>query len=190
MYFMSSNSNDIMDNNISFNLNGMYLYQSSQGDSHKLVNNLIWNNTNAGVYVNSSNSNYFGYNNTRNVIWNNSYGLYMNISSTGNRVYENNITTNTICGVFVASPDCSGNQFYNNNFINNTLYLDRQAYDVGGNGWDNGYSAGGNYWSDYNGSDLTGPEGIPDGIGDTPYTIAPSEAGNVDQYPLMEPKKW
>jgi parallel beta-helix repeat protein len=114
----------------------------------------------------------------------------MNISSTGNRVYENNITLNTICGIFVATPDCSGNRFYNNNFINNTLYMERQAYDVGGNYWDNGYSAGGNYWSDYTGTDLTGPNDVPDGIGDTPYDIAPPDVGNVDQYPLMEPKKW
>jgi len=187
LYLLLSNSNDIQSNNISFNGgSGIYLLQSSQGDSFPIQGNLIWNNSDAGIFINSSGSNYVAHN----IIWNNSYGLYMNISSTGNRVYENNITTNTICGVFIASPDCSGNQFYNNNFINNTLYLDRQAYDVGGNGWDNGYSAGGNYWSDYNGSDLTGPESIPDGIGDTPYTIAPSEAGNVDQYPLMEPKKW
>jgi len=76
--------------------------------------------------------------------------------------------------------------------------MGRQAYDVGGDDWNTQYSydnitgngSGGNYWSEYNGTDLTGPGGTPDGIGDTPYDLAPSVAGNVDQYPLMAPKNW
>jgi len=122
----------------------------------------------------------------------------MSDSSNSNTILENNITTNTVCGVFIVSSDCTNNLFYSNNFINNSLYLGRQAYDVGGNSWNTQYTydnitqkgSGGNYWNDYDGNDTTGPEGIPDGIGDTPYTIAPSSAGNVDQYPLMEPKRW
>ncbi len=56
------------------------------------------------------------------------------------------------------------------------------------NAWDIGYPSGGNYWSDYNGSDLlSGPyqnETGGDGIGDTPYVI---DVNNMDKYPLMEP---
>jgi hypothetical protein len=47
------------------------------------------------------------------------------------------------------------------------------------NVWDDGYPSGGNYWSDYNGTDVNG-----DGIGDAPYII---DASNQDNYPLMNP---
>jgi len=56
------------------------------------------------------------------------------------------------------------------------------------NFWDDGYPSGGNYWSDYKGTDLySGPyqnETGSDGIGDTPYVIY---GDNVDHYPLMNP---
>jgi hypothetical protein len=45
--------------------------------------------------------------------------------------------------------------------------------------WDNGYPSGGNYWSDYHGTD-----GNNDSIGDTAYTI---DSNNQDRYPLMMP---
>jgi hypothetical protein len=52
--------------------------------------------------------------------------------------------------------------------------------------WDNGYPDGGNYWSDYTGTDVYSGAGqnMPgsDGIGDTPYVI---DAHNRDNYPLM-----
>jgi hypothetical protein len=56
------------------------------------------------------------------------------------------------------------------------------------NTWDNGYPSGGNYWSDYNGTDsFSGPyQNLPgsDFIGDTPYVI---NSNNTDHYPLMIP---
>jgi len=56
------------------------------------------------------------------------------------------------------------------------------------NVWDNGYPSGGNYWSDYNGTDMYGGsyqnETGSDGIGDTPYVI---NEKNRDNYPLMNP---
>jgi len=54
--------------------------------------------------------------------------------------------------------------------------------------WDDGYPSGGNYWSDYNGTDLFSGsyqnETGSDGIGDTPYVI---DENNQDNYPLIAP---
>lgn len=68
---------------------------------------------------------------------------------------------------------CLDNVFHHNNFVNAPAnpYLAQQ------NIWDNGCE--GNYWSNYDGSDLDG-----DGIGDTPHTLTPN---NTDHYPLMNP---
>jgi hypothetical protein len=72
--------------------------------------------------------------------------------------------------------------------VNNT----NQVYTYfSNNTWDDGYPSGGNYWSDYAGSDsffgvyknLTGS----DGLGDTPYNIG---VDNVDHYPLMSPYEY
>jgi len=74
---------------------------------------------------------------------------------------------------------------YQNNFINNTqqvLPIPDPFLTM-----DNGYPSGGNYWSDYNGTDsYSGPyQNITgsDGIGDTPYII---NGSIIDRYPLMK----
>jgi parallel beta-helix repeat protein len=87
----------------------------------------------------------------------------------------NNITANNYG---IELDYSSGNKFYHNNFIDNAVqvYIYSSGY---ANMWDNGYPSGGNYWSDYTGTDADG-----DGIGDTPYTI---DANNKDNYPLMYP---
>jgi hypothetical protein len=66
---------------------------------------------------------------------------------------------------------------YHNNFFDNLV----QATDSGeiASRWDTGYPDGGNFWSDYTGTDLNG-----DGIGDTPYVISTT---SMDMYPLMVP---
>jgi hypothetical protein len=80
---------------------------------------------------------------------------------------------------------------------NTTIYHNNFHYagtlsavvQIGSNAtWDDGYPSGGNYWSDYNGTDsYKGPyqnETGSDGIGDTAYVI---DANNLDNYPLMSP---
>jgi parallel beta-helix repeat protein len=83
----------------------------------------------------------------------------------------------------------SGNLVFHNNFINNTPY---QAIGAprASNNYDNGYPSGGNYWSNYNGTDVySGPlrnETGSDGIGDTAFIVFPdSQFGVLDHYPLM-----
>ena len=74
----------------------------------------------------------------------------------------------------------SSDQIYHNNFVNNTVEYRLEQ----GNGtceWDNGFPSGGNYWSDYDGTDQD-----HDGIGDTPYILnALLGANETDHYPLM-----
>jgi parallel beta-helix repeat protein len=112
--------------------------------------------------------------------------------------YNNTLSENTITGNAKAiemNNIFSGNQFFHNNFINNAIQVSFNG-PIKVNSWDDEknvhdglYRYGGNYWSDYNGSDdRWGPYPPdmpdPDGIGDTPYTI---DANNTDYYPLMQP---
>ena len=161
-----------------------------------------WNGNN-GIYLSDSHQNMVAGNNCSNNI--NYHGISM-VSSTFN-IFENNICNNNYYeGFYVWSSDAntfanntvsyngqygfglvtsSGNVIYHNNIVANFL----QAYDDCLNSWDDGYPSGGNYWSDYTGSDIyTGPsQNIPgtDGIGDIPYTNIYGGAGVQDNYPLM-----
>jgi parallel beta-helix repeat protein len=102
---------------------------------------------------------------------------------------RNSITNNEVSVDWVDSNSFGifggNNIIYNNNILNHSK---RFFSDGSPNTWDNGYPSGGNYWSDYNGTDLySGPcqnETGSDGIGDTPYFI---DANNQDNYPLMSP---
>jgi len=115
----------------------------------------------------------------------------------GNVVVERNMVTDNYCGVRFSSPDntvrentISGNvegiiiavspgreHIYHNNFIGNQVQIGHPEWVHSSNVWDNGYPSGGNYWSDYNGTDAN-----HDGIGDSAYFI---DANNTDNYPLM-----
>ncbi len=82
----------------------------------------------------------------------------------------------------------SAGRVYHNNFVRSPSGEDYEwTWDIA---WDDGYPSGGNYWSDYNGTDrCSGPAqdvcGNPDGFGDTPY--GPLYSGVDDRYPLMNP---
>jgi len=106
--------------------------------------------------------------------------------SFNSKIYHNNITQNEF-GI-ILYDDSFNNKIYHNNFVNNSKNV--ESYNQTSM-WDDGYPSGGNYWSDYNETDLyCGPiqnETGSDGIGDTPYII---DENNMDMYPLMEPYSW
>jgi len=111
------------------------------------------------------------------------YGLYLDNSS-NNTIRGNIICENNLSGVEINHLS-RGNLIYYNNLVNNSI----NAHDEGDNTWNGEYPSGGNYWSDYVGSDtLYGPNQDvlgPDGVGDTPYHIL--GGSNQDHYPLMLP---
>ena len=106
------------------------------------------------------------------------------LSSSSGSVVSSNSVVGDGSGIYLDTA--SGNTFYHNNFINNTEQTVISGSEP--NTWDDGYPSGGNYWSDYNGTDLfSGPyQNVTgsDGIGDTPLVI---DANNTDHYPLMNP---
>jgi parallel beta-helix repeat protein len=105
-----------------------------------------------------------------------------------NVIVENNFTDNSLAVLLWSS---AFNNVYHNNFVNNSMQANEPGvgnilgYDNPAfNTWDNGYSSGGNYWSDYLTKYPDAAEMGASGIGDTPYVL---NANNTDRYPLMEP---
>jgi parallel beta-helix repeat protein len=196
--FLSYSSNSSVYNNKATNNDhfGIYLRDSS----------------NVSVYNNDAINNYVGitlYDSSDIFIWsnnvtNNSMGVFLqesfniafysnNINRSGDSgivlipasnvsIHSNNIT-NSEYGMWI--KESSNNVIYHNRFINNTHHVYTSDST---NVWDDGYPSGGNYWSDYNGTDLYGGPyqnaTSSDGMGDTPYVI---DADNQDRYPLMHP---
>jgi parallel beta-helix repeat protein len=105
-----------------------------------------------------------------NIILNNTYGVYLHCSS--NNKLKDSIIQNNTYGIYIR--DSSSNDIYHNKFTNK---INQTDVDESKNTWDNGIPSGGNYWSDYNGTDANG-----DGIGDTPYVI---NENNIDSYPRL-----
>lgn len=102
--------------------------------------------------------------------------------SQNNSILNNNVTNNDLGTTVFES---SNNTLCHNNFVNNAAQIHSEnACNV----WNNAYPSGGNYWSDYNGTDvLSGMyqnETGNDGIGDRPYSL---DEANRDNYPLLEP---
>jgi len=114
---------------------------------------------------------------SENAITNNKIGV-SSFLALGIVIHANIISGN---GAGIQFTDSDNNIVCSNNFINNTsqVALDPGKAEFNWRGstvnWDNGSL--GNFWSDYNGTDVDG-----DGIGDTPYSIDDS---NQDNYPLM-----
>jgi parallel beta-helix repeat protein len=195
----SSNNNSINGNNIANNwFSGIDLeYSSNDG----IGGNNITANNGYGIYLDRSSNNGISGND---ITENNYYGIGLGPSSNNNSISGNNVTANKGYGISIGSSGnsiigntiannkggiyliYSNNSIYHNNFVDNSPQV--IIAPLSANTWDDGYPSGGNYWSDYNGTDhytgqyqnITGS----DGIGDTPYVI---DANNTDNYPLMNP---
>jgi len=87
-----------------------------------------------------------------------------------NSIFENEIALNDY-GLFIHQS--SRNLAFHNNLVDNAnqSFVGNSNFTI----WDN--SCEGNYWSDYNGTDLD-----RDGVGDIPYVI---DSSNLDHYSLM-----
>jgi parallel beta-helix repeat protein len=146
----------------------------------KILNNLVTYN-NWGIWLNDDNNLISG-----NAIMHNTRGIFFS-ECENNTICSNNINKNEQ-GIYL---DISVNQssIYHNNFIDNKEACFYKGISCSGQKWDNGYPAGGNYWSDYNSSDVyNGPDQDKlggDNIGDTPYATG---GGEKDGYPLMMPE--
>lgn len=176
IYLESSGHITISGTTLTNNNNGLWLSSSSYND---VLGNTMNTNVFEGIYVYFSSNNHIN----ANLINANTFdGIYL-FSSSDNTISENNIQGNA----YGISPYYStNNRIFHNSFINNQVSINpNEPADI----WDDGYPSGGNYWSDYVGTDLySGPyqnETGSDGIGDTPpYVI---DASNRDNYPLMLP---
>jgi parallel beta-helix repeat protein len=168
-------NNSINGNNITSNADGIWVNYSFNNSING--NNITANRLGGIVHRYSSNNSLSGNN-----IANNWFGITLEYSSNNNSLSGNNIANNYFG---ITLPYSSSSSVYHNSFVNNTHHVGSVDST---NVWDDGYSSGGNYWSDYNGTDfLSGPyqnESGYDWIGDSPYAI---NQNNIDRYPLMHP---
>jgi len=197
IYLESSSNNTVTGNNASNNGNGIYLFYSG---NNTVTGNNASNNGNGICLDSSSNNTVTGNNASSNGFVGIFLGSSGNNTVTGNTasnngddgIYLDSSSNNTLAGNTASNNDLNGicldsssnNVLFQNNLIGNTVQAGVTTGYV--NTWDDGYPSGGNYWSDYNGTDTCSGqyqnETGSDGIGDTSYTI---DVSNQDNYPLM-----
>jgi parallel beta-helix repeat protein len=172
LWLVNTSDSMIVNNTFSGNLFGIGLWSSSD-------NNLIGNNISenlGSVILHLSSNNFVAYNR---VTYN---GGSRDGVGVGGHVFFRYSHNNTLLFNYIAEnywsgikmENSSGNRIVQNSFIDHVVQVESFAST---NIWDGGYPSGGNYWSDYNGTDANG-----DGIGDAPYII---DSNNSDNYPLM-----
>jgi parallel beta-helix repeat protein len=179
IFLQSSEQNNISDNLVINTWDGITFHGS--------CNNTILGNTVVNRFNVAGTSIQFVYGSAFNQAIGNAFlgvaqiGIRCYTSDSGSNVLIGNTVENHYFGIY--ADGSSDNIFYYNSIVNNTI---NQAYISGVNVWCNGYPSGGNYWSDYNGTDMYSGsyqnETGSDGIGDTPYVI---DSNNIDNYPLM-----
>ncbi len=160
---------------------GIYLQTSANCSA---IEDCIITKNDVGIFVKSDNNLL-----AKNTIFNNTgSAIEIYASCSCATVKDNIVTGNTLLhnayGVNLVNSE--GSLIYHNNFINNSQSSTTSPLV---NMWDNGYPSGGNYWSNYNGTDFfNGPdqnETGSDGIGDISHNAYFSLA--VDSFPLMAP---
>jgi len=200
LYTLTANINGsvaVRKNNIIVDGNGRTLLGAKVGYGFDLsgvtnvtVKNAVLRGFSYGVYANSSHGNRITGNTFTENVWDgiwlrdsqnntvdmnllaNNYGGIAVFDSTGNEILKNTISLSGNVGIEMYRS--SNNTIWGNSMIGNTYEVHSTAST---NMWDMGYPTGGNYWSDY-----TGTDGNGDGIGDTAYLI---DFSNQDRYPLM-----
>lgn len=178
----SSTNNTVCKNYIQNNSNGILLSYSLLLNiatrDNLLKRNHIYNNS-CGARLNYVESNIIEQNDFRG----NNVGLFV-LSSKKNAFIRNYLKDNNVAIRMHCSRD---NVFYYNSFLDHTVQVG-VIDPLSRNHWDAGYPKGGNYWSNFEATDLYwGYEQNmkeSDGIADGPYVI---NAGNKDRYPLMGP---
>lgn len=201
VYIENSASNTISNNTFFRNVEGIKFENSAS--NNKILYNRVLNSSSFGIYIRSfSNNNIvvgnnvsynpngvrFTESNNNHIFWNElssnvNTGLVIYYYSSNNEVVSNNISLNDK-GVTI-TYGCYNTKVFHNNFVDNAehVYTDMNST------WDDDYPCGGNYWSNYTGSDSHSGalqnEAGSDGIGDTPYKVA--DDNNTDRFPLMAP---
>jgi len=172
----SSNNNTIIENTVNWNeYHGIHLESLCNNVTENKVSNNPW-----GIVLYFSNSKENRLSN--NTVCNNTRGICIGYSS-NNTLIKNTVSDNADFGIYLESAN--NNTIYNN-YFNNT----NNSYDNGNNTWNitktagtnivGGPYLGGNYWGDYEGTDLDG-----DKLGDTllPYNCGIQNGG--DWHPLI-----
>ena len=146
-----------------------------------LTGNILTSESSAVVAVNAT-----GTVIAKNLISYNGPGIQL--EDTDNTTITENIIANNLYAIQVSQSQSI--KIFHNNFISNTQSPSVEIIPPSSTAsFDNGYPSGGNFWSDYAGSDdCSGPSqdicSDPDGIGDTPYVI---NGLTQDKYPLTSP---
>jgi parallel beta-helix repeat protein len=177
---LTGSNENVFLNNVLEDSTGQSLWMSGSNNNYFDNNQIQRTNGFSGLYIDNCTSNLFRRNE---VAYSQVWGMYLAFYSTGNIFSENTLSNNQ--GDFIIHY-CAYNMFFHNNFFSSSESDNQDCIST----WDDGYPSGGNYWSDYNGTDSNS-----DGVGDSPYTIKTSYSLDTyydygpdqDYYPLITP---